>query len=284
MANLRVSVKNPEMSHNASWWCAASLLLAACGAHRPPGRVAVPGGSYLPGLTEAEREQVLAVCRAASGAEACGEKIFHDELTGAAAIELRPFAIDRLEVSQRRYRDCVAAGACPALERASCVYGNGAAPAEADWLVLASDEHPAVCVSFAAAESFCRWAGGRLPTEAEWERAARGSDRRLFPWGADWRPEALNWGDDGKTDGHTLTSPVGSYPAGASQAGALDLAGNVWEWARRVPGPADRPEQASREVIRGGGFAAGPHAMRATKRAIYRPERGYPNVGFRCAY
>jgi formylglycine-generating enzyme required for sulfatase activity len=105
------------MSPNASWWCAASLLLVACGAHRPPGRVTVPGGSYLPGLTEAEREQVLAVCRAASGAEACGEKIFHDELTGAAAVELRPFAIDRLEVSQRRYRDCVAASACPALDR-----------------------------------------------------------------------------------------------------------------------------------------------------------------------
>lgn len=62
------------------------------------------------------------------------------------------------------------------------------------------------------------------------------------------------------------------------------MAGNVWEWAQRVPGPADKPEQAGREVICGGGFAAGPHAMRATKRAVYRPEQGYPNVGFRCAY
>lgn len=267
-----------------AWWCAAAVLLVACGAHRVPGRVAVPGGRYVPGLTEAERAQVLAVCRAAPGEGACSERILHDELTGAAAVELRPFSIDRVEVSHRRYRACVAAGACAAVERAGCVYGDGTAPTSADWSVLGEVDHPVVCVPFAAAERFCRWAGGRLPTEVEWERAARGDDQRLFPWGDAWRPRALNWGDDGKIDGYPLTAPVGSYPAGASPSGALDLAGNVWEWARRVAGPADRPAQAGWEVIRGGGFAAGPHAMRATKRAVYRPERGYPNVGLRCAY
>jgi formylglycine-generating enzyme required for sulfatase activity len=198
-------------------------------------------------------------------------------------ISVSDFEIDRLEVSQARYQACVHAGACTAPDVEHCVYGNGSRPTDGEWAVLGRPEHPVVCVTFHQAEAYCRWAKGHVPTEAEWERAARGADGRMFPWGNDWRPSALNWGDDGQVDGHGLTAPVGSYPTGASPYGALDMVGNVWEWAYRLDA-LDTDVQADRQVIRGGGFAAAPHAQRTTKRAAYIPAQPYPNVGFRCAY
>ncbi len=140
-----------------------------------------------------------------------------------------------------------------------------------------------MCVNFEGARAYCRWRGGDLPDEAQWEKAAGGGGR-VFPWGDDWDPRRLNWGDPGESpDGHALSAPVGSYPAGAAPTGALDMAGNVWEWTRRLPGlgPQDPPLC---QVIRGGGFAAARHAQRATKRVPYDASRGYPNVGWRCVY
>ena len=89
-------------------------------------------------------------------------------------------------------------------------------------------DHPVVLVSAPAAEAYCRWQdpGGRLPTEAEWERAARGNDGRIFPWGNEWDPTRLNSAAGGP-DG---TTPVGHYPSGASPYGLLDAVGNVFQW------------------------------------------------------
>jgi formylglycine-generating enzyme required for sulfatase activity len=254
-------------------WAAASCAPARARPSAPSGRVVVAAGHLAPGLTDAERTKVLALCRATStDASACGPGIVRDEAR-APEVDLPTLAIDRLEVSQADYRACVTAGRCPRQDRAGCSYGDGSTPGASDWAVLEAADHPVVCVTFAQAEAYCAWAGGRVPTEVEWERAARGDDRRLFPWGDDWRPDALNWGDDGKVDGALLTAPVGSYPGGASPFGALDMVGNVWEWAR-----GDSP------VIRGGGFAAKPLAQRVTKRVRYDGARAYPNVGLRCVY
>jgi formylglycine-generating enzyme required for sulfatase activity len=253
----------------------ATTLAAACARGLPAtdaGRVRVAAAHFAPGLTDGEREKVLALCRATSTNGSCSPGILHDEERGPE-VDLPVIAIDRLEVSQAAYRACVTAGRCVAPDRATCSYGDGSSPAAADWDVLEAADRPVVCVTFAQAEAYCGWAGGRVPTEAEWEHAARGDDRRLFPWGDDWRPSALNWGEDGKLDGYVLTAPVGSYPRGASPFGALDMVGNVWEWAK-----GERP------VIRGGGFAAAPHAQRVTKRALYDGGRAYPNVGLRCVY
>ena len=138
-------------------------------------------------------------------------------------LSLPAFAIDRTEVTIEAYAACVRTGACPAVPGA-------ATPAPADGRL------PAVGVSWTEAAAFCAWAGKRLPTEDEWEKAARGSDGRRYPWGD--RPECQranfgNFGGDGRCAAEGAPGrpvAVGSFPSGASPYGALDMAGNVWEW------------------------------------------------------
>jgi formylglycine-generating enzyme required for sulfatase activity len=147
--------------------------------------------------------------------------------------------------------------------------------------------HPDVQVSARDAAAFCAWAGLRLPSEAEWEFAARGADGRRYPWG-DGVPEQgpgarANFGSvaccaPDTSDGYRHTAPVGSYPGGASPFGVLDMAGNVWEWtASRFPGKPDHV------ALRGGGWGNNPYCLRAAYRHGNPPDIGLDMVGFRCA-
>jgi formylglycine-generating enzyme required for sulfatase activity len=164
----------------------------------------------------------------------------------------------------------------------------------ADWRHPAGPEsvieglatHPVVQVSQRDAAAFCAWAGLRLPGDAEWEYAARGTDRRRYPWG-DEPPEQAgtrraNFGtvaccaaDD--SDGFAKTAPAGRYPAGASPFGLFDLAGNVWEWTAD-----EHPAEPGEFAIRGGGWGNNPYCLRVSYRHANPPDIGLDMVGFRC--
>jgi serine/threonine-protein kinase len=184
---------------------------------------------------------------------------------------VKAFAIDRTEVTRARYAACVAARRCKPLP----------APAAGD--VQADAELPVTGVSWADAQAYCRFAGGRLPTEAEWEKAARGTDGREYPWGDALDCARANWGNfegEGPCAGKNPGRPVrvGSYPTGASAYGALDLGGNVWEWV------ADKyDDDPARRVVRGGSCCSYFVGPRAANRNAWAPEHRDADLGFRCA-
>ena len=216
-------------------------------------------------------------------------------------VTLSAYCIDRTEVTVKAYTACVADGRCVAAHIEASPFCN-----RED-----RPHHPINCVDWNQASAYCAWAGKRLPTEAEWEYAARGSDGRTYPWGnaapsakrlnacgsecvamakrvfdRDWRAMY-----DG-SDGWETTAPVGGFPAGASPFGALDMAGNVWEWTADWYGPyaapaatdPHGPATGTARVTRGNGW----HAHRAVDLRAAMRSPGDPSVpnnstGLRCA-
>jgi hypothetical protein len=133
-------------------------------------------------------------------------------------------------------------------------------------------DHPVVGVSYYEAEAYAKWAGKRLPTEQEWEKAARGTDGLFYPWGYDFDEEKCN----SKESGVRATTPVTKYVNGISPYGCYDMAGNVWEW---TSSDYDRDTK----VLRGGSWGNGPWYVRSAARVGGRPTHRYAYRGFRCA-
>ena len=217
----------------------------------PPGMVYVPAGEFTMGSTDAEVDSALALCN--EYRSDCKRSWFEDEQP-VHTVYLDTFYIDKTEVTNDEFQRFVqATGYRTQAEKDGYGWAWNGREVEkiegADWRhhqglhsgIEGRMDHPVVQVSWNDAVAYCQWADKRLPTEAEWEKAARGTDRRTYPWGNTFDGSKLNFCDkncssDGKDasvdDGYADTAPVGSYPAGASPYRALDMAGNVWEWWR----------------------------------------------------
>lgn len=205
-------------------------------------------------------------------------------------VTLDPFWIDQTEVTNAQYTRCVGAGTCQSSALADDATFNG-------------PDYPVVGVSWQDATDYCQWAGGRLPTEAEWEYAARGRPDRpidppIYPWGDTFDGTLANFCDancsyDSKdinyNDGYEFTAPVGSYPDGASWVGALDMVGNVWEWVNDwyngYPGTTYQTDDFGTQfkVLRGGGWNNLGAVVRAASRSPHPPDdRSRHKFGIRC--
>ncbi|HEX6273128.1 MAG TPA: formylglycine-generating enzyme family protein, partial [Polyangiaceae bacterium] len=228
----------------------------ACTSDASPGElVEVPAGEFIMGCNE----DVDSECAP-------------DELP-THTVSLSAFSIERTEVTQDQYAACVTEGACD--------------PPSCEWDCERTD-YPAGCINLGQAQTYCEWAGRRLPTEAEWEKAARGEDGAKFPWGneeADCTLVNMSGCEDD-------AAAVGSFPDGASPYGALDMAGNMVEmvsdWYDETyyaDSPSENPTgpaAGTRYTGRGGGWRSLSVWQRASKRDWYDPADSGTSLGFRC--
>ena len=188
-------------------------------------------------------------------------------------VYLDAFWIYQTEVTIALYQQCVKAGVCERLP-----------------YKRRHKDHPVAWVDSQQSQVYCEWAGGSLPTEAQWEKAARGTDGRTYPWGEGINHDLANYSDKNSYDG---TLPVGSYPGGSSPYGALDMAGNVSEWVTDWNGgdyqnsPMENPtgpESGRARVLRGGSWFNNAYYLRAAYRKHYFPDSTNGSYGFRCAF
>jgi formylglycine-generating enzyme required for sulfatase activity len=221
-------------------------------------------------------------------------------------VTLSDYCIDKTEVTVAAYRRCVASGTCTAAPEPT----KDGIDSLCNGTRADRHDHPVNCVDWNQAEAYCAWANKRLPSEAEWEHAARGGDGRTYPWGneapsvkrlnacgSECRVLGKRLGREWKVmyednDGREATAPVGSFPSGASPFGALDMAGNVWEWTADWYGAymagastnPHGPKDGTTRVIRGGGwFDIDAAWLRGAIRDGYGSADRYADVGFRCA-
>lgn len=200
---------------------------------------------------------------------------------------LDTYTIDVYEVTVAAYAECVQDAEC--MEPESGGFCN--------WGVEGQENHPVTCENWYQAQDFCEWRGGRLPTEAEWERAARGTGDYIWPWGTTTPTcdRAVMDEGDGAGCGTLTTWPIGRLPLGASPDGVHDMAGNAWEWmadwydgdyyedpsaGNNPTGPDDGEEKTNR----GGGLFEGPDRLRSFFRENTDPSEYEEDIGFRCVY
>lgn len=234
----------------------------------------IPAGPFTMG---ASIDQVFAECK--KFRDDC-EREWYTVEAPAHTVDLPDFYIDVYEVTNAGYKACETAGACqpPRINNSAThpdYYGN-----------VEYNNYPVINVNWENARSYCEWRGARLPTESEWEKAARGTDGRTYAWGEGLDTTLTNYFDSKIGD----PMAVGSYETGKSPYGLYDMTGNVWEWTadwfEPYPGgdPAGSTEYGQKgRVLRGGGWLDPGNSLHATFRGGLNPEHSFGNIGFRCA-
>jgi formylglycine-generating enzyme required for sulfatase activity len=244
--------------------------------------VYVPAGKFTMGD---KAEDALAECQ--KFRSDCQLDWFKDEAP-PHEVDLKDFWIDQIEVTNEMFAKCVQDGACN--QPSDTTYYDDSNYAN----------HPVVYVSWTEANAYCSWADRRLPTETEWEKAARGENALIYPWGNEFDGTRTNfcdkncsydWANKSFDDGFSDTSPVGNYQNGASPYDALDMAGNVWEWVSSLYKPYPYSATDGREdlsasgdrVLRGGSWFNYDSNVRSSDRGWDNPTDTFNLVGFRCS-
>lgn len=253
--------------------------------------VYVPGGTFQMGLSEEERDDLLSDCTVSS--QYCTKGFYEDEMP-QHPVTVDGFWMDRVEVSNAQYAAFLNEHGNRGERGVKLVeldagyvrierFGEGyrARPA--------AEEYAVVMMSWYGAEAYCRWVGGRLPTEAEWEYAAKGPDGNLYPWGS--AEPTCELANSGACNGTSISAA--DLPGGASWCGVLGLAGNAWDWVQDWFGPYSSqpqsnptgPEDGGIRVARGGGWHANQWQIRTTFRLHDTgPSSHVGCIGFRCVY
>jgi len=257
-----------------SWLVALGLSLPAIG--RPESAwVRVPGATIALGSTVDDLIAAATHCNRLTGQATCEPEDFALERRDKTAV-VPSFLLERTEVSVGQYARCVRAGVCSPHAMPGALLGTG----EPDLL-------PVTMVSLDQARAYCAFKGARLPSEDEFELAARGPHGRRYPWGNLFHAGRVNGGSPAPTytnarDGYELLAPVEALPAGRTPLGILQLSGNVAEWTSSIEADA-AGMPTGRVLIRGGHFASPPWQLRAAQRESLSASERRPTLGFRCA-
>lgn len=268
-------------------------------ATRTPTQIPSPTPTQTKVETPLPTPTLAAVITDASGAEMLlvkggvflmGSDVGDTDEKPAHIVSLKTFYIDTYEVTNDEYKKCVQGLGCE-LPKNTVFYVS---PTYHD--------HPVVFVTWEMANAYCEWRDARLPTEAEWEKAARSSEASNYPWGDIFSRNALNYcdkscsgiaSDPAGRDGYAMTAPVGSYDEGISPYGVYDMSGNAAEWVadwydstyykHSIRIDPIGPESGLYRVLRGGSWLSSSDDLNTYNRSYLRPNVGYNNTGFRCA-
>jgi formylglycine-generating enzyme required for sulfatase activity len=268
------------------------MLLGLCSCNAPPASTETPACQKNGQRWASPADGMTLVCVPAgefTQGSAADDPLAEPDEQPQHRVNLDAYWIDRTEVTNAMFARCVAAGACHKRDISPYLWGVTLPSGTPYYGEDRFRDYPAIVLNSDEAQAYCQWAGRRLPSEAEWEKTARGSDQRVYPWGEGLTCEQANY-----LMCVNLPALANSYPQSASPYGALNMAGNLWEWTADWYDPAYYalapsqnpygPASGEYRTLRGGGWRSLSYQLRAANRSTGKPEHATDGeIGFRCA-